>query len=458
MWDEGFHILAARLISTGKRPYLDFIFAQTPLNAYWNAFWMKIFGTSWRVVHAVATLATLGSIALIVEYVSGLFPDRRWQSAAAFAALALFGLNVWVWTVGTVSQAYPLCLFLMVAAFRLAIVAVTRPRLTMSFTVGLLVVAAAASSLLAAPASPVLLIWMWFNNRAGNRLIKTAAFLAGAVVACIPLLMLFAGGPHQVLFDILKYHAVYRRLRWEAPTTHDIGIVTDWVNSSPDLLLALFALAGLFSLKDSGFDASRRAEFHLCLWLGLTIGAQNTLARPTFPMYFVFMIPFLTVLSVLGFYAVVTRLQENPGNAVIALLVIMILCLGNSLHESSGYYTWPELEQVAAKVKEVTPKDAPFLAPEHIYFLVGWPVPPGMEYDDSHKLDLAPAENAALHVLPKVEVDQQVKAGAFSTAVVCDEDDEVIDIKQLNVYSQTAEVQDCTVFWQAEKKNVELSQ
>ena len=32
-WDEGFHLLAAQLIKAGKRPYLDFCFPQTPLNA-----------------------------------------------------------------------------------------------------------------------------------------------------------------------------------------------------------------------------------------------------------------------------------------------------------------------------------------------------------------------------------------------------------------------------------------
>ena len=43
-WDEGFHILTAYLIHLGKRPYLDFFFPQTPLNAYWNAVWLGIFG------------------------------------------------------------------------------------------------------------------------------------------------------------------------------------------------------------------------------------------------------------------------------------------------------------------------------------------------------------------------------------------------------------------------------
>ena len=48
-WDEGFHLLAAQLIDAGKRPWLDFCFPQTPLNAYWNAGWMRVFGESWRV-------------------------------------------------------------------------------------------------------------------------------------------------------------------------------------------------------------------------------------------------------------------------------------------------------------------------------------------------------------------------------------------------------------------------
>ena len=37
-----------------------------------------------------------------------------WQLAAAFAGLALFGLRSEVWIVGTLSQAYPLCLLLVV--------------------------------------------------------------------------------------------------------------------------------------------------------------------------------------------------------------------------------------------------------------------------------------------------------------------------------------------------------
>ena len=70
-----------------------------------------------------------------------------------------------------------------------------------------------------------------------------------------------------------------------------------------------------FLEKNCREAAGGGAEFWLCLWLALAIGAQNLLAHPTFPMYFVFMIPFLTVLAVLGFCGVVERLGSPGGPA-----------------------------------------------------------------------------------------------------------------------------------------------
>lgn len=77
-----------------------------------------------------------------------------------------------------------------------------------------------------------------------------------------------------------------------------------------------------------------------------------------------------------------------------------------------------------------------------------------MEHDDAHKLQLAPAENARLHILPKAEVDRQIKAGDFPTAVACD-DDRVSELQGWNVYSQKADFGECTVFWQLKKNTTQ---
>src|SRR5947209_16057775 len=84
-WDEGFHLLAAQLINAGKRRYLDFLFAQAPLNAYWNALWMRVFGQSWHVAHAFAALESAGAAMLAALYVFRHFPAAKWRLPAAFA-------------------------------------------------------------------------------------------------------------------------------------------------------------------------------------------------------------------------------------------------------------------------------------------------------------------------------------------------------------------------------------
>ena len=125
-WDEGFHLLAAQLILRGRKPYLDFFHAQTPLYAYWNAAWMRMFGESWRTAHTVSTLFTAGAVMLTADYVFSRFQGLRGHLAWALLAAMLVALNTTVVEFGTVGQAYGLCLFLIVAAFRASIAAVDR--------------------------------------------------------------------------------------------------------------------------------------------------------------------------------------------------------------------------------------------------------------------------------------------------------------------------------------------
>src|SRR5260370_33090130 len=105
-WDEGFHLLTAQLIKNGKRPYLDFFFPQTPLNAYWNAFWFRLFGDTWRTAHAVAAVCTTASLLIIADYVYTRFPVARWRFAGALAVLFAVGCNARIVEVGTIGQAY----------------------------------------------------------------------------------------------------------------------------------------------------------------------------------------------------------------------------------------------------------------------------------------------------------------------------------------------------------------
>jgi len=449
-WDEGFHLLAAQLINRGRTPYLDFCFSQTPLNAYWNAGWMRLFGDTWRTAHAVAALMAMLAVLLAADYVLRYFPEALWRQPLAIAAACLTGLNIAVVEFGAIGQAYALCLFLMVSAFRLITLAVRRRGIVWAAAAGFAVCAAADSSLLTAPAAPVLLVWMFFANGAGNRWRKVAAFVAGGAGAFAPLAWLFVQGPRRTVFSVLEYNLLYRRVGWAGAVQHNIEEWTAWIDSPPALILGLLAVAGLvFVWKHSAWNRALRREFYLCGWLGLALMAHISTAVPTFTRYYLLAVPFLAIPACAGLYWAGSRLAapERPFWPVLAVALISGSCLAKAIYDGRNDLTWADVERVAAKVQEVAPPQARLLADESIYFLTRHRVPPGMELADSHKLALSPDEAARLHVIPQAELDRRIRAGVYDTVEVPADATwtEKLDLPRL--YAHSAEIEDMQIFW-----------
>jgi 4-amino-4-deoxy-L-arabinose transferase-like glycosyltransferase len=447
-WDEGFHLLAAQLIAGGKRPYLDFFFPQTPLNAYWNGAWMLILGQSWRVPHAIAALEVFGAVVLACETVYRCLPELRWRLPATLFVASAFGLNVAVVQFGPTAQAYGLCLFLIVAAFRASIAAVSRPSALLGFLAGFLSTAAAASSLLTAPVAPVLFIWMLAVSRAGSRISRLAAFVLGALIACIPLLWLFALSPYQVMFGVFQFHMFHREVEWSGALSHNLEVAMTWIDLGQALALILLAALGLLFVRRSNWEQSNKRAFYLCGWLALAETVHLLTARPTFSRYFLFTVPFLAIPAAAGLCACGERLSPTGRvrAAVAAGCCLMALGLAKRLYEGRDDLAWHDVEAIAAKVIEVTPPGAPLYAEESIYFLTHRTPMTGLEYHDSHKLKLPPAEAAALHVIPRPELDRMIMAGVFSTVQSCS-DDEVDRLAVEKLYAKKADIADCVVFW-----------
>lgn len=448
-WDEGFHLLAARLITQGQRPYLDFCFPQAPLNAYWNALWLRIFGDNWRAIHVIGSLLDAAGIFLAADFLLKRFPVSQWRTAAAITAALLIGLNGVVVLFGSIGQAYGLCLLLTVAAFRAAIAAVERSGPLLAAIAGLLVSASAAASLLTAPALPVLLIWIIVYSRAGSRPRKLIAFLVGAVIPFIPVLWLFAESPYKVFFNLIDYHLHYRRADWEGAGQHDFDVLLGWIDSGQALLLGLLASAGLFfAAARSRFDRAPRAAFYLCGWIALFIGVEIATAHPTFTWYFLLLVPFLAIPAAAGLYFVSSRLYA-PDRVVLPVAVLAILLgwgLIKTLVDDVGSVTWGDMEAIAKKVQEVTPANGTLWASEHIYFLTNRPVPDGFEFQPGLKQDMPLSQAAPLHILPALELARRVKQGAYATIAICD-DEKIEELSLPQLYRQRAKIGICTVFW-----------
>ena len=300
--DEGFHLLAAQLIDKGKRPYIDFAFPQTPLNAYFNALWLRLFGQTWRVPHAVSSVLVIGAALLAAQFVWRRFPalaevarrrgagdDDRHLDECDGGGIRPAGASL-----RHMSISYGGCVPVGGGC--------RRPRLSGGrFGVGLCAGAAAASSLLTATAAPVYLLWMLFYNRAGNRWIKAAAYCLGGAIPFAPAFWLWMQSPRPVMFNLFEYHLSFRTLYWPKTTQHDLEIMTSWIDSGQALLLLLLSLAGLlFVLFRSQWERSVRREFYLCAWLTLGMCVEIATAHPTFARYFLLMVPFVAILAAVG--------------------------------------------------------------------------------------------------------------------------------------------------------------
>jgi len=449
VWDEGFHILTAQLIDRGETPYIDFCFPQTPLNAYWNAAWMAIFGPSWRVTHVVAALLVSGAVFLIADYVLRFFPVPRWRPAAAVTVAFFAGLNTIVVEFGTIAQAYAIGLFLTVAAFRVALAAVARIGWLPALSAGLLVGTAAGCSLLTAPMVPVLLLWMFFCNRAGDRWKKLAASLAGAAAPFAPVFALAWKAPRQVLFNVVQYQALFRRVNWTGATSHDVDVLSAWLLDAQSLLLGLLAIAGvLFVAKGSDWDRARRREFYLCAWLAGVTTLYIAVAHPTFQRYFIFVIPFASVLAVAGLYWAGSRLHspERPLWPALIVSVLFALSLARALFDDRDSTKWKDYEEISQKVDQVTPAHGSLYADELVYFLTRRPPPSGMEFSYAHKLNLPPAQEALYHIVSESELNAQVKAGKYDTVQTC-KDDRIDEMNLVNLYPNRVDIKDCSIFW-----------
>ncbi len=453
-WDEGFHLLAAQLILRGKRPYLDFLHPQTPLYAYFNAALMRVlgptWGETWRVPHVVSSMALVGAALLTAMFVLERVPDRSWRLAAALCALVLVAMNSTVLWFGTIAQPYAVCLLLVVAAFRFTVLAAERQSTPDCALAGLCAGTACACSLLTAPFALVLVVWTWLRAEQG-RWTRSAAFAAAATVPFLPLAWLFAQSPQQVIFGVLKYHGLYRATDWPDSGKQNLDVATAWMTSYETALLIFLAGLGLtYIMSKSNWADSTKHEFTLCVWLAAAEGAYLMIPRPTFGRYYLFVVPFVAILSSIGLYAIASLIGSAslPWRYPAVLALVMAAAFTKISVDAATDYRWSTLEKVAKKVGEVTPPQAPLYADEQIFFLLRRIPLPGMEYVDSHKLVDLPADVAEqMHVVPTTLLDKEVAAGKFATIEICNNDDRVETLGLPGRYTQSTDIEDCKIFW-----------
>lgn len=425
--DEGLHLVGALLVRRGAKPYADFFYWHEPLYLYLVAGWMALWGDSWRSVHLMSALLTIGSTILVGTVVMRHFASTRWPAVAGIAAASFFALNVLVVKWGTMGHNYAVCLFLAVAAYRLALLAVDRGLLWAIWT-GVCAGAATATSLLLVLVGPVLLWWIHRHNRSGNRRRKAITFLVGFCLPFLPLGVLAVQAPYQTYFGLIAHHLFYRG-RTEHPIVLQIAVMLSWARSVQGVILVAGAALAIWHAAQHRRSKMRSlAEIDLCAIVAAAIALTSaSIHPPAQAQYFVLVAPFLAVLASEG---ICVRAAADVASAGRAQSIVIILVgvfgigfLHSAYREHLWANDWLRVEMYAAVVNDVTPMDASFYtAIPFVYFAARRCPPRGTENIWASRMAIPPESFARLHLLPQSEINQRLRAGQFDTVLIAERD------------------------------------
>ena len=292
--DEGFYLLASRLVLVHKRPYLDFFYTQAPLLPYVYSVWMKLFGVSWRSGKLLAALLTAALGTLLCAEL--LHHTRKWL--AGVVGVALFASSTLIFAFFPVVKTYSLAGLLLFAGYVLVSRTSLRSATSLAGAAGLLLGLSVSTRSYLVLTLPVLLLWILRNSERSARSSRVALFLSGFVIGIVPCLYLFAVSPRAFLFNNLGYHALRSDGgllgMWSEKVFSLLAVFLSRVESNgPQTSLAFFlSLLLLMSMPKERYPP--RLSFQMAIVVGLV----SLLPTPVHPQYFCLCIPFLLLTAV----------------------------------------------------------------------------------------------------------------------------------------------------------------
>lgn len=316
--DEGWYLYAARLVSEGRLPYVDFATTQGPVMPFVYALGQPLvdaFGLAGgRLFTAVLGFAT----AILAAWLAARTVPREWRNGAALMVFALMGVNVYHSYFTTIAKTYALTGLLLVTAFALLERAAGRRAWLLSGIAGVIVALAAgtrSSAGFAAVAVFAVLAWRaWRAPTAqapasrqgscgGGRWTVALSFgIGGALGLALVFGPFLARAAEGVWFALYEYHAGRDAGEVKTLLAYKAGFLARIAQAYPVAVgLAAVGLSGGLFRAQARDDATARESHHTSpmLWGSVVLVTLVHFMAP-FPYddYQVIIYPLLCVAAV----------------------------------------------------------------------------------------------------------------------------------------------------------------
>jgi len=315
--DEGWYLYAARLVSEGLLPYVDFAYTQGPVLpfAYVPAVpLVRAFGLAGgRLYTAVLGLVCAALAARLAARVAS-SPAR---APAALLTFCFVAVNVYHAYFCTVVKTYALTALLLVGGFSVLVSASGKRAYPYAFLSGVLFMLAAGTRSSAGFVIPVVFLFLLASFYRGRGVASRPdgevsarpcpwLFAAGAVVTALVLFVpFFIKAPQGMWFALVEYHAGRDAGGLVPSLAYKAGFVARLMHAYAAAAMTFLATAAYLLLRhDRGRPSTLTPHSRLvvgCLWLSvLAVSAVHVLAPFPYDDYQVIIYPlFAVALSVM---------------------------------------------------------------------------------------------------------------------------------------------------------------
>jgi hypothetical protein len=338
--DEGFYLLASRLVLMHKKPYLDFLFEQAPLLPYVYGLWLKCFGLSWISAKFFSALLTalLGTL---------LYEDacRQTQNCVAgLSAVIMFATSTLIFGFFPVVKPYSLAGLLLFAAYVVVSRIGTTSRGWLLGAGGLLFGFSVETRSYLVLLTPVFILWILRNVCVATRWRAIRWFLGGMLVSNLPALCLFFCSPDKFLFSNIGFHAIRSDGgligMWEQKLV--VLLVTflgGWESNGIQTSILFFISLGLlFTIREQKQHEQKHRP-RLAFQIAVVLGIISLLPTPVHPQYFCLCIPFLLLSTVCALSEFIADLESRRAKlfAAASCAGLLVIYLGASINDFRRY-------------------------------------------------------------------------------------------------------------------------
>jgi hypothetical protein len=316
--DEGFYLLASRLVLAHKKPYVDFFYTQAPLLPYVYGVWSKLAGVTWTSAKFLSALLTAGLGALLTEHIY--HETRSWL--AGLAAVVLFPSSSMIFAWFPVVKTYSLAAVFLFACY--VVISSASKRCASFGVAGILLGLSVATRSYLLLLVPLFAYWFFRNTDASVRRAALLWFLGGVIVGNLLSIFLFLCSPSAFVFNNLGYHAIRSESgligSWEQKIIALVQALLGGAESNGLQTSILFLISlGLFSTMPKARSAPRFA-----FQLAVSIVIISMLPTPVHPQYFCLAIPFLLVSSICAVTEFVQGLETERSRWIAAAACALV--------------------------------------------------------------------------------------------------------------------------------------